>query len=111
MILVATTTYGVAIINTFMIMNIVLCLVAIATIVFPYTKKDLFARMPASVTRKIAGFPIMTLSGIVMLIFSAFMVYAAYTAPALGGLNSFSLIVQCGSASRGVTDLCNSLLL
>jgi len=92
MILVATTTYGVAIINTFMIMNIVLCLVAIATIVFPYTKKDLFARMPAAVTRKVAGVPIMTLSGIVMLIFSAFMVYAAYTAPALGGLNSMSLI-------------------
>jgi APA family basic amino acid/polyamine antiporter len=91
MIFVAATTYAVMIINTFMIMEIVLCLVAIATIVFPYTKRDLFGRMPSVVTRRILGVPIMTISGVVMLVFSAFMVYAAYSAPSLGGLNYVSL--------------------
>lgn len=92
MIFVAATTYAVMIINTFMVMEVVLCLVAIGTIIFPYTKKDLFGRMPTAVTRRILGIPIITIAGFVMLVSSAFMVYAAYTAPSLGGLNYVSLL-------------------
>jgi amino acid transporter len=92
MILVAITTMPVMLINTFMIMQVVLCLVAIATIIFPYSGRDLYDRMPRTVTRKILGVPIMTFSGIIMLAFSIFMIYAAYTAPALGGFDFVSFI-------------------
>jgi amino acid transporter len=85
-------SYAVMIINTFMVLEAVLGLVAIAAIVFPFAKKDYLNKMPAIVARKIFGVPIMTLAGIVMLATSIAMIYAAYSAPSLGLWNSTSLM-------------------
>ena len=85
-------SYAVMIINTFMVLEAVLGLVAVGAIVFPYVKKDSLKTMPSVVGRKFCGVPIMTLAGFVTLATSITMVYAGYTAPSLGLWNSTSLI-------------------
>jgi len=85
-------SYAVMIINTFMVLEAVLGLVAIGAIIFPYAKKDYFDRMPRIVGRKLFGIPIMTLAGVVTLATSIAMVYAANSAPSLGMWNFTSFI-------------------
>jgi len=91
MLFAVAATYGVMIVNTFMIMEVVMSLIAAASVVFPYMKREMFETFPPIVKKKVLGIPLMTISGLLMLIFSSFLVYAAYSAPALGGLNSVSL--------------------
>jgi amino acid transporter len=91
MLFAVAATYAVMVVNTFMIMEVVMCLIAAATIMVPFLRRDMFENFPPITKKKIIGVPLMTLSGLIMLIFSAFLVYAAYTAPALGGLNTISL--------------------
>jgi len=91
MLFTVVASYGVMIINTFMIMEIVMTLIGLATMLFPYMKREMYDSFPPIVRKKLLGVPLMTISGFILLVFSPFLVYAAYTAPALGGLNSVSL--------------------
>ena len=89
-IFVAYTTYAVMIVNTFMVMEAVLFMVAIASLLFPYKKKEMFEKFPEGAKKKVLGIPLLSISGAIMAVFSGFMVYAAYSAPALGGLDPIS---------------------
>jgi amino acid transporter len=54
---------------------------ALATIVVPYTKKDLLEQAPEFMRKKVAGVPLVTILGILCTISFAYMGYIAYTNP------------------------------
>jgi len=54
---------------------------ALATIVFPYTKKDLIEQAPEFMRKKLAGIPIVSILGALCAISFAYMGYILYTNP------------------------------
>jgi len=54
---------------------------SLATIVFPFTKKDLLEQAPEFMQKKIAGIPIVSILGALCAISFAYMGYIAYTNP------------------------------
>jgi len=74
---------------------------ALATIVFPYTKKDLFEQAPEFMRKKLAGVPIISILGVLCSIAFAYMGYIAYTnplitSPTLSGIGiAVGILVAC----------------
>jgi amino acid transporter len=71
---------------------------ALATIIFPYTKKDLLEQAPEFMRKRIAGVPLVTILGILCSASFAYMGYIAYTnplitSPTLSGLGIAAGIV------------------
>jgi len=50
--------------------------VAVAAIVFPYRRKDLFAAAPSPSNRRIGGVPLITIVGVISFISSVIVIYA-----------------------------------
>lgn len=92
MLFVATATYQVMIMNTFIVMMIVLGLVGLASAVFPIVKKHMYEMFPEHVKISIAGYPLLSLAGILTAIVAFWGAYSMASAPALGGLSFASLI-------------------
>jgi len=74
---------------------------ALATIVFPFTKKDLLEQAPEFMRKKIAGVPIVSILGALCAISFAYMGYIAYTnplitSPTLSGIEiAVGIVVSC----------------
>ena len=74
---------------------------ALATIVFPFTKKDLLEQAPEFMRKKIAGIPLVSILGALCAISFAYMGYIAYTnplitSPTLSGVEiAVGIIVGC----------------
>jgi len=74
---------------------------AIATIVFPFTKKDLLEQAPEFMRKKLAGIPIVSILGALCAISFTYMGYIAYTNPlitvqTIGGLEiAVGILVGC----------------
>ena len=74
---------------------------ALATIVFPYTKKDLFEQAPEFMRKKLAGVPIISILGVLCSIAFGYMGYIAYTnplitSPTLTGIGiAVGILVAC----------------
>lgn len=60
-----------------------------AVIVFPYVRKRMFDASPAKYS--IGGVPLMTLSGIISILFMMFLTYYYITVPGLYGFSSITL--------------------
>jgi amino acid transporter len=59
--------------------------VALAAIIFPYRRKDIFDKAPELVRRQIFGIPLLVWSGIFTLLSQALVAFVAFTTPAIGG--------------------------
>jgi len=71
-------------INIFAVMAAAFIFVGIAAIVFPYKRKDLFENAPDVVRKRIFGFPVMSLAGIITSVSWAFVLVAAFSASQFG---------------------------
>jgi amino acid transporter len=64
---------------------IVSLIIMVAAIVFPFRKKEMFQTAPSFTTKKILGFPLVSIMGIIALIYLAYTLYGTLTNPAIGG--------------------------
>jgi len=76
-------------------MGIVLGLMAIAAAIFPYLKRDVFEGSPASF--KVAGIPLMTITGVLGAIVMAWVVYRTFVDEVFGANAPASLILMVGA--------------
>jgi len=56
-----------------------------AAIIYPFTRKEQWKSGPSLVRKTIAGFPIMTLVGLITMGYLLWMIYASWAYPAVGG--------------------------
>ncbi len=66
---------------------IALVFVGLAALIFPYRKKDLFAMSPPITTKKIAGVPVISILGVLLIITSLLIGYASLLPALVGPLN------------------------
>ena len=94
MILQAYTTVPVFLANTSMMMEVVLCMVGLASMVTPYLRKEMFESWPDPAKKRILGVPLLTIFGAIMAFFAAWVAYSVANAPALGGFQFLSVAVN-----------------
>jgi APA family basic amino acid/polyamine antiporter len=74
-----------------------------AMTLFPYLKKDLFENASAMVRRKIGGVPVVTIVGIITLLYMVWMIVASFVYPAVsGGINLTKLLILAGLVITGL---------
>ncbi|MDA4123727.1 MAG: APC family permease [Thaumarchaeota archaeon] len=84
-----TFFYGTYLTNTTLGFILATIVVAAAAIKFPYGKtKSLFENAPSITKVKVAGVPLITISGIVTLVSFLYVAYEGFTTPAIGGVIS-----------------------
>jgi len=82
-------------VNYVMAVALALIVPSVAGIVFPFRRKELYQKSPAS-AYKVGGVPLISIAGAISLIFFIYLVYAAYTTPGVFGpvgLPALSLIL------------------
>jgi APA family basic amino acid/polyamine antiporter len=74
-----------------------------AMTLFPYLKKDLFENASAMVRRKIGPVPVVTIVGVITLLYMAWMIVASFIYPAVGGgISSTKLLILAGLVLSGL---------
>jgi basic amino acid/polyamine antiporter, APA family len=79
-------------INVIAVMAVAFIAVAVAAIVMPYLRPNLFNSAPAMVRARIAGVPWLTIVGVVMLLSWAFVLYVTFATTAFGQVAPKSMI-------------------
>ena len=79
-------------INVIAVMAVAFIAVALAAIVMPFTRPNLFNSAPAVVRARIAGVPWLTIVGVVMLLSWAFVLYVTFATTAFGKVAPISMI-------------------
>jgi amino acid transporter len=80
--------------NTAAMVLLAYALVSVAAIVFPFRRKEIFEASPSMVRTRLAGVPVISILGVIALIFSLYGSYYALTNSVMGPLNvaSYSMI-------------------
>ena len=68
-------------------------LISVTAILFPFRKKQIYEASPAA-KYKIGGFPVLSIAGILALIFNLFIAYIFIDGPLLGFLSFYNSIVD-----------------
>ncbi|HKM79323.1 MAG TPA: APC family permease [Candidatus Bathyarchaeia archaeon] len=89
--LTAFTGFWGYLVNLMMGLNFAFIIVAIAAIVFPYKKKELFQKSPIA-NWKFMNIPIVSLVGVAALLVSGYLEYTVLLYPALGGAITWTSI-------------------
>lgn len=92
LLFVATATYQVMIMNTFIVMMVVLGIAGIISFIFPFVKRHMFEMFPEHVKIKVGGIPLLSIAGLLTAIVAFWGAYSMASAPALGPLHVHSLI-------------------
>jgi APA family basic amino acid/polyamine antiporter len=79
-------------INVIAVMAVAFIAVAVAAIVMPYLRPNLFNSAPAMIRARIAGIPWLTIVGVVMLLSWAFVLYVTFATTAFGQVAPKSMI-------------------
>jgi len=79
-------------INVIAVMALAFLAVALAAIVMPFSRPSLFESAPAMVRARLAGIPVLTIVGVIMLLSWAFVLYVAFTTTAFGQVALKSMI-------------------
>lgn len=79
-------------INVIAVMAVAFIAVAVAAIVMPYLRPNLFNSAPAMIRARIAGVPWLTIVGVVMLLSWAFVLYVTFATTAFGQVAPKSMI-------------------
>lgn len=95
----AFTTW-VSVLSIVLPVAIVFFFVAIAAVIFPFNKKDVYDASPARI--QVAGIPLMTITGALAAIAMAWIIYAALTDPVYGANTPVSLGVMIGTFVVGI---------
>ncbi|WP_376796321.1 APC family permease [Thermogemmatispora sp.] len=78
-------------INVIAVMALAFIAVALAAILMPFTRRQLFEEAPALVRARLLGIPVLTLVGIVMLLSWAFVLYVTFSTTAFGKVSPLSM--------------------
>ncbi len=78
--------------NVIAVMALAFVAVALAAILMPYLRPNLFNEAPAMVRAKIAGVPWLTIVGVIMLLSWIFVLYVAFSSTAFGQISAKSMI-------------------
>ena len=79
-------------INVIAVMAVAFIAVALAAILMPFTRPNLFNSAPAMVRASIGGIPWLTIAGVVMLLSWAFVLYVTFATTAFGQVAPISMI-------------------
>lgn len=79
-------------INVIAVMGVAFICVALAAIVMPYLRPSIFDAAPKMVRSRLAGIPVLTIVGVVMLLSWAFVLYVAFSTTAFGQVSVKSMI-------------------
>ncbi len=79
-------------INVIAVMALAFIAVAVSAIVMPYTRRHLFEDAPAMVRTRLAGIPVLTIVGVIMLLCWLFVLYVAFATTAFGQVAPLSMI-------------------
>jgi len=79
-------------INVIAVMAVAFIAVALAAILMPFTRPNLFNSAPAMVRASIGGVPWLTIAGVVMLLSWAFVLYVTFATTAFGQVAPISMI-------------------
>jgi basic amino acid/polyamine antiporter, APA family len=85
LVITLTTSFWSYLVNLAGIGALVTIIVAVAAIVFPYRRKDIFEKAPKLVQSKILGLPVLVWSGIFTLIAQLVVVVICFKVPSIGG--------------------------
>lgn len=92
MMFVASATYQVMIMNTFIVMMIVLGIAGLISFIFPYVKRHIYEMFPDQAKIEVAGIPLLSIAGLATAIVAFWGAYSMASAPSLGALSTVSLI-------------------
>jgi APA family basic amino acid/polyamine antiporter len=79
-------------INVIAVMGVAFICVALAAIVMPYLRPSIFDAAPKMVKARLAGIPVLTIVGVVMLLSWAFVLYVAFATTAFGQVSLKSML-------------------
>lgn len=89
-------------VNVIAVMAAAFIVVALAAILMPYTRPNLFESAPSIVRARFAGIPLLTIVGVVMLLSWAFVLYVAFTTTAFGQVAPISMVEAFAVPIAGV---------
>jgi amino acid transporter len=92
-IIAVYSTFLNLVVNYTLMYSITFFIAGIAAMLFPKRRPDLFERAPASVKRRIAGIPIVSIAGAVQTVVFAVIIYEALANPAFGGPNGRNALI------------------
>jgi APA family basic amino acid/polyamine antiporter len=79
-------------INVIAVMALAFIVVSLAAILMPFTRRSLFESCPPMVRTRIAGIPVLTIVGVVMLLSWGFVLYVAFATTAFGQISLTSML-------------------
>ena len=88
--------------NTAGMVLLAYAVVSVAAIVFPFRRKELFESSPSIVKTRLAGLPLISILGVIALIFSLYGTYYALTNSIMGPLNTASYSMIAGTFILGL---------
>lgn len=88
--------------NVIAVMAVAFMIVALAAIVMPYIRPNLFNAAPSMVRVRLAGVPVLSIVGVIMLLSWAFVLYVAFTTTAFGQVSPVSMIEAFAVPVAGV---------
>lgn len=77
--------------NVIAVMALAFMVVAAAAILMPYLRPAMYADAPSMVRARLAGIPVLSLAGVVMLLSWGFVLYVAFTTTAFGQISFRSM--------------------
>jgi len=88
--------------NTAGMVLLTYAVVSVAAIVFPFKRKEIFEASPSIVKIRLAGLPLISILGVISLVFSLYGSYYALTNSVMGPLNVASYSIVAGAFILGL---------
>jgi len=85
MALYVFTPFFTYVVNYTVIFSICFWITGLSALIFPYVRKDLFDAAPEMVKRKIAGIPVISITGLLSIILFTLILYSSFALPAFSG--------------------------
>jgi len=79
------TPFFTYVVNYTIIFSICFWITGLSALVFPYVRKDLFDAAPELVKKKIAGIPLISITGLLSVILFSLILYSSFALPAFSG--------------------------
>jgi amino acid transporter len=79
------TPFFTYVVNYTVIFSVCFWITGVSALVFPYVRKDMFDAAPELVKKKIAGIPLISLSGLISVILFSLILYSSFALPAFSG--------------------------
>jgi amino acid transporter len=79
------TPFFTYVVNYTIIFSICFWITGLSALIFPYARKDLFDAAPELVKRKIAGIPVISITGLISMILFTLILYSSFALPAFSG--------------------------